>query len=137
MSVPQLFVVGTPIGNLGDWSPRGQEVLGTVQLIACEETRRTGALLSKHGIANPGMVDVNEHTEGRSIDRILETLANGDSVALVSDAGMPTISDPVALSSAPVEPTIASPPSTPCPAKTVPGAPVPVTASATSSTSLA
>ena len=55
---------------------------------------RTGSLLSKHGIANPGMVVVNEHTEGRAIDRILETLANGDSVALVSDAGMPTISDP-------------------------------------------
>ncbi len=91
---PQLFIVGTPIGNLGDWSPRGQEVLGSVELIACEDTRRTGSLLAKHGIKNPGMVVVNEHTEGRSIDRILDALAQGDRVALVSDAGMPTISDP-------------------------------------------
>lgn len=90
----QLFVVGTPIGNLGDWSPRGQEVLGAVQLVACEDTRRTGSLLSKHGIKNPGMVVVNEHTEGRALDRILDALAQGDSVALVTDAGMPTISDP-------------------------------------------
>ena len=90
----QLFVVGTPIGNLGDWSPRGQQVLGAVALIACEDTRRTGSLLAKHSIANPGMVVANEHTEGRSLNRILDTLAAGDSVALVTDAGMPTISDP-------------------------------------------
>ena len=94
MSEAQLFVVGTPIGNLGDWSPRGQEVLGKVELIGCEDTRRTGSLLAKHGIKNPGMVVVNEHTEGRSLDRILDALAAGDNVALVTDAGMPTISDP-------------------------------------------
>lgn len=94
MNGPQLFVVGTPIGNLSDWSPRGQEVLGHVQLIACEDTRRTGSLLVKHGIKNPGMVVVNEHTEGRALDRILNALSAGDSVALVTDAGMPTISDP-------------------------------------------
>lgn len=93
----QLIVVGTPIGNLGDWSPRAQQVLGSVGLIACEDTRRTGSLLSKHGIANPGMVVANEHTEHGSIDRVLQTLAGGDSVALVTDAGMPTISDPGAL----------------------------------------
>jgi 16S rRNA (cytidine1402-2'-O)-methyltransferase len=97
MSEAQLVVVGTPIGNLSDWSPRGQQVLGAVGLIACEDTRRTGSLLAKHGIANPGMVVMNEHTEQRAIDRILASLAGGDSVAVVTDAGMPTISDPGAL----------------------------------------
>lgn len=97
MSAGDLFVVGTPIGNLGDWSPRAHEVLADVDLIACEDTRRTGLLLSRHGIANPGMVVANDHTEVRVIDRILDVLNGGGSVAVVSDAGMPTISDPGAL----------------------------------------
>lgn len=92
-----LHVVGTPIGNLGDLSERAQTTLAKVALIACEDTRRTGLLLSKHNIANPGMVVMNEHTERRATERIVETLHAGDSVALVTDAGMPTISDPGAV----------------------------------------
>lgn len=93
----QLFVVGTPIGNLGDFSPRAQQVLGEVALIACEDTRRTGLLLSRSGITNPGLVVMNEHTEQKAAERIVETLTGGSSVAVVSDAGMPVISDPGAV----------------------------------------
>lgn len=92
-SLAQLHVVGTPIGNLGDWSQRAQQVLASVALIACEDTRRTGSLLAKHGIANPGMVVMNEHTERDAVAKVLAALASG-SVAVVTDAGMPTISDP-------------------------------------------
>ena len=97
MSAPQLQLVGTPIGNLGDWSPRAQDVLRSVGLIACEDTRRTGLLLSKYNIDNPGLLVMNEHTEQRAAERIVETLAGGISVAIVTDAGMPVISDPGAL----------------------------------------
>jgi len=97
MSEPKLHVVGTPIGNLGDWSTRAQETLASVALIACEDSRRTGLLLSKHGIANPGMKVMNEHTEQAAAARIVETLQGGGSVAIVSDAGMPIISDPGAV----------------------------------------
>ena len=97
MTSVQLVVIGTPIGNLGDWSPRAQKVLAEVGLIACEDTRRTGLLLSKHGISNPGMLVMNEHTEPRAAERVVETLRAGTSVAIVSDAGMPAISDPGAL----------------------------------------
>jgi 16S rRNA (cytidine1402-2'-O)-methyltransferase len=93
----KLHVVGTPIGNLGDFSVRAQQTLGSVALIACEDTRRTGLLLSKHNIANPGMVVMNEHTERRAAERIVETLSGGQSVAIVTDAGMPVISDPGAI----------------------------------------
>lgn len=98
----KLHIVGTPIGNLGDLSPRAQRTLAAVGLIACEDTRRTGLLLSKHGLANPGMVVMNEHTEQRACERIIETLHTGESVAVVSDAGMPVISDPGAVAVAAV-----------------------------------
>ncbi len=65
--------------------------------MACEDTRRTGLLLSKHGIANPGMVVMNEHTEQRAAERVVQTLIGGESVAVVTDAGMPVISDPGAV----------------------------------------
>jgi len=97
VSDPQLIIVGTPIGNLGDWSPRAQQTLGAVGLIACEDTRRTGLLLSKHAIANPGMFVMNEHTEHAATERVIATLRGGASVALVTDAGMPVISDPGAI----------------------------------------
>ena len=97
MSGPVLHVVGTPIGNLGDWSPRAQQTLSAVALIACEDTRRTGLLLSRHAIANPGLVVMNEHTERRAAERVIETLNAGQSVAIVTDAGMPVISDPGAV----------------------------------------
>lgn len=93
----RLYVVGTPIGNLGDFSPRAQQTLASVALVACEDTRRTGLLLARHDIVNPGMVVMNEHSERQAADRVLETLAGGGSVALVSDAGMPVISDPGAI----------------------------------------
>ncbi len=90
----KLIIVGTPIGNMGDLSERARQAFAAVDLIACEDTRRTGLLLSNCGIANPGMVVANEHTEHDRIGRVLEVLAAGGSVAIASDAGMPTISDP-------------------------------------------
>lgn len=92
-----LYVVGTPIGNLGDLTPRARETLAAVAAIACEDTRRTGLLLSKHDIANPGMIVTNEHSERQAAEQVVERLAAGDDVAVVSDAGMPTISDPGAV----------------------------------------
>jgi 16S rRNA (cytidine1402-2'-O)-methyltransferase len=91
----RLIVVGTPIGNLGDLSPRAVEVLGTADLIACEDTRRTRQLLSHSGLpAARRLVAVNDHNEAAEVRRILARLDAGDTVALVSDAGMPGISDP-------------------------------------------
>lgn len=92
--LPRLHLVGTPIGNLGDLSPRAEATLASVGLIACEDTRRTGLLLSRQGIANPGMVVMNEHTERQACERVLDALRSGESVAVVTDAGMPVISDP-------------------------------------------
>ena len=96
-TIAKLHVVGTPIGNLGDFTPRACETLAAVGLIACEDTRRTGLLLSKHNIANPGLLVMNDHTEHRAAERVVETLIGGQSVAVVTDAGMPVISDPGAV----------------------------------------
>jgi len=93
-TAPTLFVVGTPIGNLGDLTPRAVDTFRTVELIACEDTRRTSKLLRHAGIARTRFVVVNEHTERDAIPVVLATLAGGASVALVSDAGMPVVSDP-------------------------------------------
>ena len=90
----RLILVGTPIGNLGDISPRALEVLGQAAVVACEDTRRTGRLLSHFGIASPTYVVVNEHTEGDAVERVLRHVQRGDVVVLVSDAGMPGVSDP-------------------------------------------
>jgi 16S rRNA (cytidine1402-2'-O)-methyltransferase len=89
-----LVLVGTPIGNLGDLSPRAAEALGTADAVCCEDTRRTGKLLSLTGIERHPFIVVNEHTEEREIPRVLARLDRGERVALVSDAGMPGISDP-------------------------------------------
>ena len=89
-----LHVVATPIGNLGDLTVRAAEVLGRVGLIACEDTRRTSKLLQHLGVVRPPMVIVNEHSEASAVRRVLETLADGIDVALVSDAGTPLVSDP-------------------------------------------
>ena len=94
MTASPLVLVGTPIGNLGDISPRALEALSSAAVIACEDTRRTGRLLSHFGIESPTYVVVNEHTEGEVAPRIVDRLRSGDSVVLVSDAGMPGISDP-------------------------------------------
>jgi 16S rRNA (cytidine1402-2'-O)-methyltransferase len=89
-----LVVVGTPIGNLGDLSPRVIEALGTADAIACEDTRRTGRLMSHAGLRSPALLVANEHTEVIRTGEILDRLAQGQRVALVCDAGMPTVSDP-------------------------------------------
>ena len=88
-----LFVVATPIGNLEDISMRALRVLREVNLIAAEDTRRTAKLLSHYEIHVP-MVSLHEHNERREAPRLLARLTAGESIALVSDAGTPTISDP-------------------------------------------
>ena len=89
-----LVIVGTPIGNLGDLSPRAADELARADAIACEDTRRTGRLLSLSGIKGPRLLVTNEHTERDRIGDVLDRLHRGQRVALVSDAGMPTIADP-------------------------------------------
>ncbi len=90
----RFVVVGTPIGNLGDLSPRAAEILGDADVIACEDTRRTGRLLSVIGVEAPKLVVVNEHTEVDAADGLVGRAIDGAVVALVTDAGMPTVSDP-------------------------------------------
>src|SRR5512138_3233818 len=88
-----LFVVATPIGNLEDITLRALRVLREVAVIAAEDTRRTGHLLARHAIATP-TTSLHEHNEREKSDAIMARLARGESVALVSDAGTPTVSDP-------------------------------------------
>lgn len=87
-----LFVVGTPIGNLGDFSPRAVETLSSCDFIAAEDTRVTIKLLNHFGIKKP-MMSYYEHNRAERGEKILERLLNGENCALVSDAGMPIISD--------------------------------------------
>ena len=89
-----LWLVATPIGNLGDFSPRGVEVLRSVELLCCEDTRRTGVLLRHFGIRVPRLVVCNDHTEEARMREVVEVLDRGADVAIVSDAGTPAISDP-------------------------------------------
>lgn len=93
MSVPTLYVVATPIGNLADLSPRAQEVLRSVAAICAEDTRRSGQLLSHFGIHQP-LVALHEHNEEALSQRLVARLQAGESLALVSDAGTPLVSDP-------------------------------------------
>ena len=88
-----LFVVGTPIGNLGDFSPRAVETLSSCDFIAAEDTRVTIKLLNHFGIKKP-MMSYYEHNRAERGEKILERLLNGENCALVSDAGLPIISDP-------------------------------------------
>ena len=88
-----LFVVATPIGNLGDFSARGREVLASVAAICAEDTRRCGQLLAHFGISTP-LLALHEHNEDAIAQRIVTRLLAGDSLALVSDAGTPLVSDP-------------------------------------------
>jgi 16S rRNA (cytidine1402-2'-O)-methyltransferase len=92
-STGTLFVVATPIGNIDDISLRAQTVLGEVALIAAEDTRHTGKLLSRLGIAGK-LISCHEHNEAARIPQILNCLRSGGDVALVSDAGTPLLSDP-------------------------------------------
>lgn len=88
-----LYVVATPIGNMDDITLRALKVLQAVDRIAAEDTRRTGRLLAHHGIQTP-LVSYHEHNERQRTGELLERLARGESIALVSDAGTPAISDP-------------------------------------------
>jgi 16S rRNA (cytidine1402-2'-O)-methyltransferase len=88
-----LYVVGTPLGNLEDLSERARRTLAEVDLVAAEDTRRTRRLLSSIGLKRP-LISYHAHNESRQTERLLATLAGGASVALVSDAGTPNISDP-------------------------------------------
>jgi 16S rRNA (cytidine1402-2'-O)-methyltransferase len=91
--MPKLYIVGTPIGNLGDFSPRGAETLRACDFIAAEDTRVTAKLLHHFGIRTP-MVSYHEHNRRESGARILQRLHAGETCALVTDAGMPAVSDP-------------------------------------------
>lgn len=93
MSPGILYVVATPIGNLADASPRSIEVLRAVGTIACEDTRVTRTLLGRFGIDTP-LVALHGHNEREAAEKLLEALRGGQSVALVSDAGTPALSDP-------------------------------------------
>jgi len=87
-------LVATPIGNLGDLSPRAARELAAADLICCEDTRRTGRLLSLAGIARPPLLRLDDHTEQARLAEIVARIERGERVVLVSDAGMPAISDP-------------------------------------------
>src|SRR5262245_17296687 len=88
-----LYVVATPIGNLGDLSARAAKVLAEVHLIAAEDTRHTRQLLQSCGISTP-LTSLHEHNEAHRSSELIARLAAGESIALVSDAGTPLISDP-------------------------------------------
>jgi 16S rRNA (cytidine1402-2'-O)-methyltransferase len=89
-----LWLVATPIGNLGDLAPRALDVLRSAALVCCEDTRRTGKLLSHAGVRVERLAVANDHTEAMRVDEVLDVLAAGGDVAVVTDAGTPGISDP-------------------------------------------
>lgn len=100
-----LYLVGTPIGNLGDLSPRARQVLAGVDRIACEDTRRSGLLLHQLGLRQRDpepdgtrktsrLVSFHQHNQASRIPELLAALAAGEAVAVISDAGLPGISDP-------------------------------------------
>src|SRR5262245_31670569 len=89
----RLAVISTPIGNLGDLSPRAREELAAAELVAAEDTRRTGQLLTTLGLSRP-LVSLHEHNESERIEELLARLRAGARIALVSDAGTPLLSDP-------------------------------------------
>ena len=93
MSEAVLYVVATPIGNLADISERALKVLRSVDLIAAEDTRHTRQLLM-HFVINKPLFSVHDHNEHQRVEKVLQELADGQSIALVSDAGTPLISDP-------------------------------------------
>jgi 16S rRNA (cytidine1402-2'-O)-methyltransferase len=88
-----LYIVATPIGNLGDISDRAKQILSEVNLIAVEDTRISKKILKKFNIDNK-MIVYNNFNESRQINKIVDSLKNGNNIALVSDAGTPCISDP-------------------------------------------
>lgn len=93
-AVPGLVLVATPIGNMADLSPRALDVLANADSVACEDTRRSGALFAHFGVAHSPFIVCNEHTERAAAEEILRRIEEGQMVALVSDAGTPAVSDP-------------------------------------------
>jgi 16S rRNA (cytidine1402-2'-O)-methyltransferase len=91
-----LYVVATPIGNLGDITLRALEILKSVDAIAAEDTRHSSGLLSHFGISKK-LIAVHEHNEQQSAEKLLAQLKNGENIALVTDAGTPAVSDPGAI----------------------------------------
>jgi len=89
----RLILVATPIGNLDDLSPRAARALAEADLVACEDTRRTGKLLARLGIRKP-LLSLHEHNERRRIPELVRRLEAGGTVAVASDAGTPLLSDP-------------------------------------------
>jgi 16S rRNA (cytidine1402-2'-O)-methyltransferase len=89
-----LVLVSTPIGNLGDLSPRAIEALGHADVVCCEDTRRTRGLLTHAGLKGVRLMSLHDHNEMARVDAVLAHLAEGRTVAVVSDAGTPAVSDP-------------------------------------------
>ena len=89
-----LVLVSTPIGNLGDLSARAVETLAAADVVCCEDTRRTGRLLAHAGISGARLRRVDEHTEAGAVAEVCDMLAAGATVAVVTDAGMPVLTDP-------------------------------------------
>jgi len=89
-----LVLVATPIGNLGDLSPRAVAELSRADVICCEDTRHSGRLFAHAGIDAPKLLTVNDHTEAAAVADVVDRLGRGQRVAVVSDAGLPGISDP-------------------------------------------
>ena len=88
-----LYVIATPIGNLADITERARALLSAVDLIACEDTRTTGAMLTRFGIRRD-LVPYHEHNELAAAENLADLIASGKSIAVVSDAGTPALSDP-------------------------------------------
>ena len=93
MKVGRLYVVATPIGNLQDITLRALQILGSVDVIAAEDTRHTRILLSRHALEKP-LLALQEHNEERQAPKLVERMLKGETIALVSDAGTPLLSDP-------------------------------------------
>src|SRR4051794_14784185 len=93
---PGLWIVATPIGNLGDLSPRARAALETADALLCEDTRSTQALLNALGISRDGsaLLRLDAYAEKRGLEQVISRLKDGESLALVSDAGTPAVSDP-------------------------------------------
>ena len=91
---PALVLVATPIGNMGDLAPRAVEELAAADVIACEDTRRTGRLLALAGISGKELLVVNEHTEAEAARSLVARIRSGERVIYVTDAGTPAVADP-------------------------------------------
>ena len=90
---PLLYLIATPIGNLGEMTPRALEVIKEMDFIACEDTRNSGSLLKKFGI-DKNFISCHEHNEEEAANKIISMLKEGKKIAYMSDAGYPTVSDP-------------------------------------------